>query len=207
MPKVALYNIKGEQIDTIELADAVFGIEPNEAVVHEAVVMQLASLRRGTQSAKTRAEVRGGGRKPWRQKGTGRARAGSSRSPLWRKGGVVFAPKPRDYSYHIPRKKARLAVKSVLSAKVRDGEFIVVDQLGFEEPKTKQMLEVLSSFKVEHKVLVVTADHNENVQKSSRNIPGVKPLDVEGVNVYDLINNDQIMITKDAITRLEEVLS
>jgi len=207
MPKVALYNIKGEQIDTIELADTIFGIEPNESVVHEAVVMQLASLRRGTQSAKTRAEVRGGGRKPWRQKGTGRARAGSSRSPLWRKGGVVFAPKPRDYSYHIPRKKARLAVKSVLSAKVRDDEIIIVDQLGFEEPKTKQMLEVLNSFKVEHKVLVVTADYNENVQKSSRNLPGVKPLDVEGINVYDLVNYDQLMITKDAVTRLEEVLS
>lgn len=189
------------------MADAVFGIEPNEAVVHEAVVMQLASLRRGTQSAKTRAEVKGGGRKPWRQKGTGRARVGSSRSPLWRKGGVIFAPKPRDYSYRIPRKKARLAVKSVLSAKVRDGELIVVDQLEFAEPKTKQMLEVLNSFKVERKVLVVTADYNENVQKSSRNIPGVKPLDVEGINVYDLVNHDQLMITKDAVARLEEVLS
>jgi large subunit ribosomal protein L4 len=207
MPKVALYNIKGEQIDTIELTDVVFGIEPNEAVVHEAVVMQLASLRRGTQSAKTRAEVRGGGRKPWRQKGTGRARAGTSRSPLWRKGGVVFAPKPRDYAYHIPRKKARLAVKSVLSAKVRDGEIIVVDQLGFDEPKTKQMLEVLKSLQVERKVLVVTADYNENVQKSSRNIPGVKPLAVEGINVYDLVYHDQLMITKDAVARLEEVLS
>jgi len=207
MPKVALYNIKGEQVGDIELAEAVFGIEPNEAVVHEAVVMQLASLRRGTQSAKTRAEVRGGGRKPWRQKGTGRARAGSSRSPLWRKGGVVFAPKPRDYAYHIPRKKARLAVKSVLSAKVRDGEIIVLEQLGFDAPKTKQMLDVLATLKVEPKVLVVTAEPNENVSKSSRNIPGVKPLGVEGINVYDLVNYDRLMITKDAVARLEEVLS
>lgn len=207
MPNVALYNIKGEQIGNMELADTVFGIEPNEAVVHEAVVMQLASLRRGTQSAKTRGEVSGGGRKPWRQKGTGRARAGTSRSPLWRKGGVIFAPKPRAYGYHIPRKKARLAVKSVLSAKVRDGEIIVLDQLGFEEPKTKQMLEVLNTFKVEQKLLLVTAEYDENVEKSSRNIPGVKPLEVEGINVYDLVNYDQLMITKDAVARLEEVLS
>lgn len=207
MPKVALFNIKGEQIGTIELDDAVFGIEPNEAVVHEAIVMQLASLRRGTHSVKTRAEVRGGGRKPWRQKGTGRARAGTIRSPLWRKGGIVFGPKPRDYAYRFPRKKARLAVKSVLSAKVRDGEIIVLDQLGFAEPKTKQMLEVLAKLKVEPKVLVVTADRNENVQRSSRNIPGVKPLEADGINVYDLVNYDQLLITKDAVARIEEVLS
>ncbi|MDD2211932.1 MAG: 50S ribosomal protein L4 [Clostridia bacterium] len=207
MPKVALYNINGEQIGVIELSDAVFGIEPNEAVVHEAVVMQLASLRRGTHSVKTRAEVRGGGRKPWRQKGTGRARAGTIRSPLWRKGGIVFGPKPRDYAYHLPRKKARLAIKSVLSAKVSAGEIMVLDQLAFTEPKTKQMLEVLAKLKVEPKVLVVTADHNDHVQKSSRNIAGVKSLEAEGINVYDLVKYDRLLITKDAVVRIEEVFS
>jgi large subunit ribosomal protein L4 len=206
MPKVALFNKNGDQIGEIELSEAVFGIEPNESVVHEAVVMQLASLRRGTHSVKTRAEVRGGGRKPWRQKGTGRARAGTITSPLWRKGGIVFGPKPRDYSYRLPRKKARLAVKSVLSAKVRDGEIIVLDQLEFTEPKTKQMVEVLQNLQVDQKALVVTADQNENVQKSARNIPGVKPLGAEGINVYDLVNFDKLLITKDAIARIEEVL-
>lgn len=207
MPKVALYNINGEQIDELELNDAVFGIEPNESVVHEAVVMQLASLRRGTHSTKTRAEVRGGGRKPWRQKGTGRARAGTIRSPLWRKGGIVFGPKPRDYAYRLPRKKARLAIRSVLSAKVKAEEMIVLDQLEFPEPKTKQMLEVLGKLKIKEKVLVVTAEQNDNVQKSGRNIPGVKFLTAEGINVYDLLNYDRLLITKDAVTKLEEVFS
>lgn len=206
MPKVALYNTKGAQVGEVELNDAIFGIEPNEAVVHEAVVMQLASLRRGTHSVKSRGEVQGGGRKPWRQKGTGRARAGTSRSPLWRKGGVIFGPKPRDYSYHIPRKKARLAVRSVLSAKVRDGEIIVLDQLGFAEPQTKQMVEVLANLKVEQKALVVTAGFDSNVEKSARNIPGVKPLSAAGINVYDLINYDKLLITKDAVARIEGVL-
>ncbi len=206
MPKVALYNTKGDQIGEIELNDAVFGIEPNEAVVHEAVVMQLASLRRGTHSVKSRGEVRGGGRKPWKQKGTGRARAGTTRSPLWRKGGIIFGPKPRDYSYHLPRKKARLAVRSVLSAKVRDGEIIVLDQLEFTEPQTKQMVEVLANLKVDQKTLVVTAEQDLNVQKSARNIPGVKPLGAEGINVYDLVNHDRLLITKDAVARIEGVL-
>jgi large subunit ribosomal protein L4 len=207
MPKVALYNINGEQIDELELNDAVFGIEPNESVVHEAVVMQLASLRRGTHSTKTRAEVRGGGRKPWRQKGTGRARAGTIRSPLWRKGGIVFGPKPRDYAYRLPRKKARLAIRSVLSAKVKAEEMIVLDQLEFPEPKTKQMLEVLGKFEIKQKTLVVTADQNDNVQKSSRNISGVKFLTAEGINVYDLVNYDRLLITKDAVAKIEEVFS
>ncbi|HHY06168.1 MAG TPA: 50S ribosomal protein L4 [Clostridia bacterium] len=207
MPKVALYNISGEQIAEIELNDAIFGIEPNEAVVHEAVVMQLASLRRGTHATKTRAEVRGGGRKPWRQKGTGRARVGSIRSPLWRKGGITFGPQPRDYAYRLPRKKARLAVKSVLSAKVKANEMVVLDQLEFPEPKTKQMLEVLGKLKIKEKVLVVTAEQNDNVQKSGRNIPGVKFLTAEGINVYDLLNYDRLLITKDAVTKLEEVFS
>jgi large subunit ribosomal protein L4 len=206
MPKVALYNKNGEQVGELELNDVVFGIEPNEAVVHEAVVMQMASWRRGTHSVKTRAEVRGGGRKPWKQKGTGRARAGTTRSPLWRKGGIIFGPKPRDYSYHIPRKKARLAVRSILSAKVRDGEIIVLDQLNFDEIKTKQMVEVLNNLKVDKKALVVTADNAENVEKSARNIPGVKPLGADGINVYDLLNHDALVITKDAVARIEEVL-
>jgi large subunit ribosomal protein L4 len=206
MPKVALYNKNGEQVGELELNDVVFGIEPNEAVVHEAVVMQMASWRRGTHSALTRAEVRGGGRKPWKQKGTGRARAGTTRSPIWRKGGIIFGPKPRDYSYHIPRKKARLAVKSILSAKVRDGEIIVLDQLAFDQIKTKQMVEVLNNLKVAKKALVVTVDNTESVEKSARNIPGVKPLGADGINVYDLLNHDALVITKDAVARIEEVL-
>ena len=207
MPKVALFNMEGSQVGEVDLNDDIFGIEPNEAVVHEAVVMQLASLRRGTHSAKTRAEIRGGGRKPWRQKGTGRARAGTSRSPLWRKGGVIFAPKPRDYSYSIPRKKRRLAVKSVLSAKVSGGDIIVLDKLDFAAPKTKEMVAVLTNLKVQEKAAVVTADNNGFVHESARNIPGVKPLLADGINVYDLLNHDKLIITKDAVARIEEVLS
>lgn len=207
MPKVALFNMEGSQIGEVELNEEVFGIEPNEAVVHEAVVMQLAGLRQGTQAAKTRAEIRGGGKKPWKQKGTGRARAGTTRSPLWRKGGVIFAPKPRDYSYSIPKKKRRLALKSVLSAKVNGGDIIVLDQLAFEAPKTKDMVKVLSSLKVEKKALVVTADNNGNVPESARNIPGIKPLSALGINVYDLLNHDKLIITRDAIAKVEEVLT
>lgn len=207
MPKVALYNMEGSQVGEIELNEAVFGIEPNESVVHEAVVMQLASMRQGTHSTKTRAEVRGGGRKPWRQKGTGRARAGTIRSPLWRKGGIVFGPKPRDYSYSIPRKKRRLALKSVLSAKVQDGNLIVLDQLSFSEPKTKEMVKVLEKLNLKEKALVVTTDTQGYVQESSNNISGVKPLVAEGINVYDLLNHEKLVITKDAVKMVEEVLS
>lgn len=207
MPKVAIYNMEGKQVGEIELNDAVFGIEPNEAVVHEAVVMQLASLRRGTHSALTRAEVRGGGRKPWKQKGTGRARAGTIRSPLWRKGGIIFGPKPRDYSYSIPRKKRRLAVKSILSAKVNDGNLIVLDDLNFGQPKTKDMIKVLANLQVEKKALVVTAEIGGFVQESARNIPGIKPLAADGINVYDLLNHDKLIITKAAIAKVEEVLA
>lgn len=207
MPKVAIYNMEGKEIGEIELNDSIFGIEPNEAVVHEAVVMQLASLRRGTQSALTRAEVRGGGKKPWRQKGTGRARAGTIRSPLWRKGGIIFAPKPRSYAYSIPRKKRRLAVKSVLSAKVNGGDIIVLEDLAFNQPKTKDMINVLANLKVEKKALVVTADTTGYVQESARNIPGVKPVAADGINVYDLLNHDKLIITKAAIAKVEEVLA
>lgn len=207
MPKVAVYNMDGSQVGEMELNESIFGIEPNEAVVHEAVIMQLASLRRGTQSAKTRGEVRGGGRKPWRQKGTGRARAGTIRSPLWRKGGVVFAPKTRDYAYKIPRKKRRLALKSLLSAKVNDGELVVLENLGFEVPKTKEMVKVLTNLNVDSKALVVTADKEGFVIESARNIPGVKPVSAEGINVYDLINHAKLVITKEAIAKVEEVLA
>lgn len=207
MPKVTVYNMEGAQVGEIELDETVFGIEPNEAVVHEAVVMQLASLRRGTHSAKTRGEVKGGGKKPWRQKGTGRARAGTTRSPLWRKGGIVFGPKPRDYSYSIPRKKRRLAVKSLLSAKVLGGDLVVLDRLGFAAPKTKDMVQVLANLGVGQKALVVTAENNGFVSESARNIPGIKPLCAGGINVYDLINHDKLIITKDAVAMVEEVLA
>jgi len=165
----------------------------------------LASLRRGTHSVKTRAEVRGGGRKPWRQKGTGRARAGTIRSPLWRKGGIIFGPQPRDYSYSIPKKKRRLAIKSVLSAKVSEGDLIVLDRLAFAAPKTKEMIKVLNNLKVEGKAAVVTADGSGYVQESARNIPGIKPLLADGINVYDLLNHDKLILTREAVARIEEV--
>ena len=207
MPKVTLYNMEGKEVGEIELNEQVFGIEPNEAVVHEAVVMQLAGQRQGNASTKTRGEIRGGGRKPFKQKGSGRARAGTTRSPIWRKGGTVFGPKPRDYSYSIPRKKRRLAMKSVLSAKVIDGDLIVLDQLSFAAPKTKDMLQVLVNLKVDKKAAVVTADAGGYVKQSARNIPGVKPLEARGINVYDLLNHDKLVITKDAIAKIEEVLA
>ncbi|MDR1206060.1 MAG: 50S ribosomal protein L4 [Peptococcaceae bacterium] len=207
MAKVALYNTDGQQVGEVELDDSVFGVTPNEAVVHEAVVMQLASRRRGTQSAKTRAEVSGGGKKPWRQKGTGRARAGSSRSPLWKKGGVIFAPKPRSYQYSIPRKKRRLALKSVLSDKVSGGNLILLDQLSLEAPKTKDMVRILSNLNVSGKALIVTADNPEFVMLSARNIQGVLPMASDGVNVYDILNHDVMVATQDAIQKIQEVLA
>ena len=207
MPKVALYNVQGSQVGDIELSDAVFGIEPNESVVHEAVVMQMASWRRGTHCTKSRGEVRGGGRKPWKQKGTGRARVGTIRSPLWRGGAIVFGPKPRSYSYSIPKKKRRLALKSVLSSKVLDNDIIVLDSLNFDAPKTKEMVKVLDALKVDQKALIVTADLDENVAKSARNIEGMTPVTVSGMNVYDLLNHNKLIITKDAIAKVEEVLA
>jgi large subunit ribosomal protein L4 len=207
MATVALYNTDGQQVGEVELDDGVFGVTPNESVVHEAVVMQLASRRRGTQSAKTRAEVSGGGKKPWRQKGTGRARAGSSRSPLWKKGGVVFAPKPRSYKYTIPRKKRRLALKSVLSDKVSGGNLILLDQLSLEAPKTKDMIRILSNLKVSGKALLVTADNPAFVMLSARNIQGVMPMASDGVNVYDVLNHDVMVVTQDAIQKIQEALT
>lgn len=205
MPKVALYDITGSQIGDIELSDDIFGVEVNTHVMYEAVKNYLANQRQGTQSAKTRAEVSGGGRKPWRQKGTGRARQGSIRSPQWKGGGVVFAPKPRDYSYKLPKKIKRLALKSALSSKVQDQEIIVVDSLVLDQPKTKDMIRVLANLKAGKKTLVVIPERDENVILAARNIPGVKTAYVNTINVYDILNCDSFLITKDAVNKVEEV--
>ena len=205
MPKVAVFNMAGAQVGEMDLSDSVFGIEPNEAVVHQVVKAQLANRRVGTASTKTRGEVRGGGRKPWRQKGTGRARAGSRRSPVWRGGGTVFGPHPRDYSIRLPRKVRRLALKSVLSEKLSNSDIVVLEALSFEEPKTRRMIEVLDALNVVEKALVVTADGDINVVKSARNIPGVKPVRADFMNVYDLLAYDKLVITKDAVAKVEEV--
>ncbi len=207
MPKVVLYDVSGAQIGELELNDNIFGIEPNEAVLYDFVKMQLANKRVGTASSKTRAEVRGGGKKPWRQKGTGRARVGSSRNPVWKGGGITFGPKPRDYSYKLPKKVRRLAMKSALSSKVIDNSIIVLDQLMMDDPKTKDFIGILDSLNLENTTLVVTADGNTNVSKSARNIPGVKPLKVDFINVYDLLKYDTLLITRDAVARIEEVFA
>ncbi|WZX99912.1 50S ribosomal protein L4 [Bacillus sp. FSL W7-1360] len=207
MPKVALYNQTGSQVGDVELADSVFGITPNQSVLHDAVVMQQSSLRQGTHKTKGRSEVRGGGRKPWRQKGTGRARQGSIRSPQWVGGGVVFGPTPRSYSFKLPKKVRRLALKSALSAKVGANEMIVLDQLQFEAIKTKAMKDVLANLSVEKKALVVTADYNETIALSTRNLPNVTFVTAAGVNVLDLLKHDKVIITKDAVEKVEEVLA
>jgi large subunit ribosomal protein L4 len=200
--------MKGEQTGEITLADSVFGAKVNQALLHLALVRQMAAARRGTAKAKTRGEVRGGGRKPWRQKGTGRARHGSRRSPIWTGGGVVFPPAPRDYSLDMPKKARRQAVKSALSAKVQAGEAIVLGELAFAEPKTKAMLEVLANLKIDkEKALIVIAQKDENVIKSARNIPGVMTVLPEGVNVYNLLTHGRLVLTKDAVTKLEEALA
>ena len=207
MPKVAVYDMRGTQVGEIDLNDKVFGIEPNEAVVQQFVKMQLANRRVGSASTKTRAEVRGGGKKPWKQKGTGRARVGSTRNPVWRGGGIAFGPKPRDYSYKLPRKVRRLALKSALSSKVIDSNIIVVDLLAFDEPKTKLMAETLELLKAAPKTLVVTADTDVNVYKSARNIPGVKPIRADYINVFDILKYETLLMTKDAVARVEEVFA
>ncbi|MDA8334453.1 MAG: 50S ribosomal protein L4 [Peptococcaceae bacterium] len=206
MPSVSVFNMEGEQVGTLELSEAVFGVPVNEAVLHEVVVMQMANRRKGTADTKTRGEVRGGGRKPWRQKGTGRARAGSSRSPIWRGGGIVFGPHPRDYSYKVPAKVRRLALKSALSAKVSGNEVVVLDRLSFEQPRTKDMIRVLEKLSVTGKALVVTAARDENVNRSSRNIPGVKPMEARNVNVCELLKYGKLVITADAVASLEGAL-
>ncbi len=205
MPKVAIYNTSGEQVSEIELDANVFGVEVNEYAMHEVVKNQLANKRQGTQSTKTRAEVRGGGRKPWRQKGTGRARVGSIRSPLWIGGGVTFAPKPRDYSYKLPKKVKRLAIKSALTLKVNNDEIVVLDELSMGAPKTKEMANILKNLNADKKALIVMSEKNEAVVKSARNIPGVKTTSVNTLNVYDILKYDKFIITKDAVQKVEEV--
>ena len=207
MPKVALYNMEGKQIGDIELNEAIFGAKINEALMHQVVVNQLANRRQGPAATKTRSFVRGGGRKPWRQKGTGRARVGSIRSPLWVGGGVTFGPAPRNYSYRIPKKARRQALKSALSAKVRDGKLIVLDQLTIEQPKTKLMVNVLKALNAEKKPLIVIGDWDTNIELATRNIPKALLLKSSGLNVYDVLNHDQVIFTKDALTKLEEVLA
>ncbi|ADH97665.1 50S ribosomal protein L4 [Salisediminibacterium selenitireducens] len=207
MPKVNLYNQTGSQAGDIELNDAVFGIEPNESVVYDAIIMQQASMRQGTHAVKGRSDVRGGGRKPWRQKGTGRARHGTNRSPIWVGGGVVFGPTPRSYAYNMPKKQRRLALKSALSSKVNEDAIYVMEGLSFDAPKTKEMKKVLEALSAGKKVLVVTADYEDNVALSARNLPNVKFVTAEGVNVLDLVNFESLVITQDAVKQVEEVLA
>jgi large subunit ribosomal protein L4 len=207
MPKVPVYNISGAQVGEIELAETIFGIEPNATVLHEAVVMQQASLRRGTHDTKGRSEVRGGGRKPWRQKGTGRARQGSIRAPQWVGGGTVFGPTPRSYAFKLPKKVRRLALKSALSSKVNANEIIVLDALTIDAPKTKAMVEILAALKVGKKALIVSNEQDNNIVLSARNIPGVKVVDATGINVLDLLHHDALVITKDAVAKVEEVFA
>ena len=204
MANVSVYNMEGKEVGTIELSDAVFGVQVNEHLVHMAVVQQLANNRQGTQKAKTRSEVSGGGRKPWRQKGTGHARQGSTRAPQWTGGGVVFAPVPRDYSFKLNKKEKRAALKSALTSRVLDGKLIVVDELKFEEIKTKKFAAVMNNLKV-NKALVVLADNDEKVVMSARNIPTVKTTQVETINVYDILKGDTLILTKDAVAKIEEV--
>ena len=204
--KADMYNKDGQIVGSVDLSDEIFGITPNEAVVHQSVVAYLANQRQGTQSAKTRSEVSGGGKKPWRQKGTGRARAGTSRSPLWYHGGVIFAPKPRDYSQSMNKKMKRLAMKSVLSAKVQDKELFVIDALTFDEPKTREMVKVLDNLKLA-KTLVVTADSDRNVFKSVNNIATAKCTTVGELNVYDMLKYDNLLVTKDSVDKIEEVFA
>ena len=205
MPKVDVYNMQGKKVSDVELSEAVFGIEPNENIVHSALVNYLANQRQGTQSTKTRAEVSGGGRKPWRQKGTGRARKGSIRAPQWIKGGIALGPKPRSYSYRINKKEKQLAIRSLLSAKVLDNELTVVDKLEVEEAKTKVMAKALTDLKVEGKALIILADRNDNVLRSSRNIEGVKTIELNTINVFDLLNCNKLVLPLDTVKKLEEV--
>jgi large subunit ribosomal protein L4 len=205
MPKVAVYNVSGQQVSELELNENVFGVDVNQHVLYEVVKNQLANKRQGTQSALTRSEVRGGGRKPWRQKGTGRARAGTIRSPLWTGGGIIFAPKPRDYRYTLPKKVRRLAMKSALTSKVNSNEILVLDELNLTTPKTKDMVNILKNLHVGSKALIVMAEKNEAVIKSASNIPGVETTLVSTLNVYDILKYDKFIITKAAVEKVEEV--
>ena len=204
MAKVSVYNMEGKEVETMELDDAVFGVDVNEHLVHMAVVQQLANNRQGTQKAKTRSEVRGGGRKPWRQKGTGHARQGSTRTPQWTGGGVVFAPTPRDYSFKLNKKEKRAALKSALSSRVAENKFVVVDELKFDAIKTKDFAKVMSNLGVE-KALVVINDNDTNVVMSAKNIPTVKTASTSTINVYDILKYNTVVVTKDAVNTIQEV--
>ena len=205
MATVSTYDMTGKQTGTMELADAIFGITPNQAVLHSAVVNYLANQRQGTQSTLTRAEVRGGGKKPWRQKGTGHARQGSTRAPQWTHGGIALGPKPRSYTYVLPKKTRRLALKSAFSAKVLAGEMMVLDSLTMDEIKTKTVATMLGALNTGKKVLIVLPEMNENVIRSARNIPGVKTAQVNTLNTYDVLNCDTFIVVKDAVAKIEEV--
>ncbi len=205
MPNVAVVDMEGKKVSTIDLVDSIFGIEPNAAVMHQLVVSYLANQRQGTQSALTRAEVSGGGKKPWRQKGTGRARQGSTRAPQWYHGGVVFAPKPRDYRFSVNKKVRRLAMKSAFSTKAAGEEIIVVDSIALDEIKTQAIVKMLNAIGSEKKALIVLPSVDEKVIKSARNIAGVKTAQVNELNVYDILNADKLIIAKDALAKIEEV--
>ena len=204
MAKVAVYNMEGNEVESIELNDAIFGVEVNEHLVHMAVLQQLANNRQGTQKAKTRSEVSGGGKKPYRQKGTGHARQGSTRAPQWTHGGVVFAPTPRDYSFKLNKKEKRAALKSALTSRVNENKFVVVDALNLDEIKTKKFVEIMNNLKVE-KALVVLNEMNENVIASAKNIPTVKTAQTNEINVFDILKYDTVVVTKDAVKTIEEV--
>lgn len=204
MASVSMYNMEGAQVGTIELSDSIFAVPVNEHLIHQAVVAQLANKRQGTQSAKTRSEVRGGGRKPWRQKGTGHARQGSIRAPQWTGGGVVFAPKPREYSKKLNKKERRLALKSALTSRVNENKFIVVDEFKFDDVKTKNVANMLNNLNVK-KALVIMGDKNDNLILSARNIPGVKTALTSTINVYDILKYDTVVVSKEAVANIEEV--
>ena len=205
MPKIDVYDMNGKKVSDVQLSDKVFGIEPNEAIVHSVLVNYLANQRQGTQSTKTRAEVRGGGKKPWRQKGTGRARQGSIRAPQWIKGGIALGPKPRSYNYTVNKKERRLALKSLLSDKVNEKHLTVIDKLELPEIKTKEMVKTLSNLKLEGKTLIILTDKNENVIMSAKNIEGVKTIPVNNINVFDLLNCDNLVLPLDTVKKIEEV--
>ncbi|EGF13259.1 50S ribosomal protein L4 [Dialister micraerophilus] len=207
MPKVTLYNIAGQAAGEVELNDSIFGVEYNEAVIHQAVVRQQANERLGTHATKTRGLVRGGGKKPWRQKGTGRARVGSIRSPLWVGGGTVFGPTPRSHAKGMTKKARRLAVKSALSEKLRANELIVIDQINFEAPKTKQVVEMMKAFEASKALIIDGGKAVENTVLSARNIPGVKAIGTCGINIYDLVHYTKLFMTQEAVKQIEEVLA
>ncbi|MBR3511780.1 MAG: 50S ribosomal protein L4 [Clostridia bacterium] len=205
MPSIDVYNIEGKKVSTVDLKEEVFGIEPNETVVHSVLVNYLANQRQGTQSTKTRAEVRGGGKKPWRQKGTGRARQGSIRAPQWIKGGIALGPKPRDYRYRVNKKEKQLAIRSILSSKVAEQDLVVVDKFNLKEIKTKTMADAMKNLKVEDKALIVLSLEDKNARLSARNLEGVRTTSVDTINVFDLLKYKKLVLTVDTVKRLEEV--